>query len=139
MNARPTALVTGASRGIGRAVAIKLAETHDILAVARNAELLDALCRDVAATGGTCRPCVLDLTRPADIERELGGVAADVVVNNAGVITKKPLLRLTPDEWGEMMLTKRRDTDVFHDHHLVVLVSRQGHYVLLRVLMHSGS
>ena len=103
MNARPTAIVTGASRGIGRAVAIKLAETHDILAVARNAELLDALCRDVAATGGTCRPCVLDLTRPADIERELGGVAADVVVNNAGVITQKPLLRLTPDEWAEMM------------------------------------
>jgi NADP-dependent 3-hydroxy acid dehydrogenase YdfG len=103
VTARPIAIVTGASRGIGRAVATELAGTHEIVAVARDAKLLDALCRDVDAAGGACRPCVLDLTRPADIEQALSGLSADVVVNNAGVITKKPLLRLTPDEWAEMM------------------------------------
>lgn len=103
MSARPTAIVTGASRGIGRAVAMKLAGTHEIMAVARDAKLLDALRRDIEAAGGTCRPCVLDLAQPADIERALGGVSAEGVVNNAGVITKKPLLGLTPDEWDEMM------------------------------------
>jgi len=100
---RPTAVVTGASRGIGRAVAIRLAKTHQIVGVARDAALLQSLCDEVASSGGECRPCVLDLTRPTDIERALTGVAADVLVNNAGVITKKPLLRLTPDEWREMM------------------------------------
>lgn len=103
MTTRPTAVVTGASRGIGRAVALRLAETHQVLAIARDGERLESLCREVAAAGGHCRPCVLDLTRPADIERMLEGVNADVLVNNAGVITKKPLLHMTPDEWSEMM------------------------------------
>jgi 3-oxoacyl-[acyl-carrier protein] reductase len=95
--------VTGASRGIGRAIAVRLAATHRIVAIARDEELLEALSREIAASGGECVPVVLDLARPADIERVLGAVAADVLVNNAGVITKKPLLRLTPDEWQEMM------------------------------------
>lgn len=103
MSARPIAIVTGASRGIGRAVAVTLGQTHEVMAVARDANRLDALCRDVEMAGGTCRPVVLDLTRPADIERALRDVSADVVVNNAGVITKKPLLSLTPDEWAGMM------------------------------------
>jgi len=100
---RPTAVVTGASRGIGRAVAMRLADTHQVLAIARDGERLEALCREVAASGGECRPCMLDLARPSDIEQALHGVNADVLVNNAGVITKKPLLQMTPDEWSEMM------------------------------------
>ena len=103
MTTRPTAVVTGASRGIGRAVALRLAATHRVLAIARDGERLEALCHEVAASGGECRPCVLDLTRPGDIERALHGLNADVLVNNAGVITKKPLLQMTPDEWSEMM------------------------------------
>lgn len=103
MSTRPTAVVTGASRGIGRAVAVRLAATHQVLAIARDGERLETLCREVAAAGGECRPCVLDLTRPDDIERALHGVNADVLVNNAGVITKKPLLHMLPDEWNEMM------------------------------------
>ena len=103
MTDRPTAVVTGASRGIGRAVALRLAGTHQVLAIARDGERLESLCREVAKSGGQCRPCVLDLTRPDDIERALHGTNADVLVNNAGVITKKPLLHMTPDEWSEMM------------------------------------
>ena len=103
MTTRPTAVVTGASRGIGRAVALRLAATHQVLAIARDGDRLESLCREVGSAGGVCRPCVLDLTRPADIERALHGVDADVLVNNAGVITKKPLLHMTPDEWSEMM------------------------------------
>ena len=82
---------------------MRLAGTHEVLAIARDSERLESLCREVAAAGGECRACVLDLTRPADIERALNGVNADVLVNNAGVITKKPLLQMTPDEWSEMM------------------------------------
>lgn len=95
--------MTGASRGIGRAVAIRLAATHSIIAISRDAGRLDSLVRDIGKAGGHCEARPVDLTDPAAIARALSGVQADVLVNNAGVITKKPLLRMTPDEWKEMM------------------------------------
>jgi short-subunit dehydrogenase len=100
---RPIAVVTGASRGIGRAVATRLAATHSVVAVSRDADRLHSLAERIAASGGECRSCVADLRVPREIERALRGVRANVLVNNAGVITKKPLLRLTPDEWQEMI------------------------------------
>jgi NADP-dependent 3-hydroxy acid dehydrogenase YdfG len=100
---KPVAVVTGASRGIGRAIALRLSRTHRIVAIARNAELLGILAEEIGASGGECRALVLDLADPAAIETALRNVDADVLVNNAGVITRKPLLGLTPDEWREMM------------------------------------
>ena len=103
MARKPTAVVTGASRGIGRAVAKRLAATHSVVAIARDADRLKSLVAQIAEFGGECRSCVIDLRSPGEIESALRGFSADVLVNNAGVITKKPLLRLTPDEWQEMM------------------------------------
>ena len=100
---KPVAVVTGASRGIGRAIARRLSRTHRIVAIARNAERLEILAGEIGASGGECRARVLDLADPAAIESALRDVDADVLVNNAGVITKKPLVRLAPDEWREMM------------------------------------
>lgn len=100
---RPVAVVTGASRGIGRAVALRLSRTHQVVAVARDHERLRSLCEEVGGSGGECRALPLDLADPVVIEQELRDVEAEVLVNNAGVITKKPLLRMTPDEWQEMM------------------------------------
>ena len=103
MTARPIALVTGASRGIGRAIALRLAGDYHIIAVARNEKRLRQLADEIASSGGECRPVSIDLTRPDDIERALHGVEARVLVNNAGVITKKPILKLTPQDWHEMI------------------------------------
>ena len=98
-----TAVVTGASRGIGRAVAKRLAATHSVVAISRDAGRLKSLVDEIASAGGKCRACIIDLRNPEEIERGLQGIKAGVLVNNAGVITKKPLLRLTPDEWQEMI------------------------------------
>jgi len=100
---RPTAIVTGASRGIGRAVAVRLAADHRVIALARDEKRLGALSQEIAATGGECRPIVVDLAKPAQIDAVLDGVEADVLVNNAGVITRKPFTKLTPADWHEMM------------------------------------
>jgi short-subunit dehydrogenase len=100
---KPTAVVTGASRGIGRAIATRLAQTHAIVAIARDTRKLESLATEITAAGGECAVQPLDLTDRAAIERAMAGIDADVLVNNAGVITKKPLLRMTPDEWLEMM------------------------------------
>lgn len=117
MAAQATAVVTGASRGIGRAIALRLASRYHVVAIARDKARLNELASAIASNGGECRPLVVDLAKPAEIEKALGGMEADVIVNNAGVITKKPLTKMTPDEWHEMM-----DVNVSALYHITRLV-----------------
>jgi NADP-dependent 3-hydroxy acid dehydrogenase YdfG len=102
---RPTALVTGASRGIGRAIARRLAAQYDIVAAARSRRDLDTLAEEIERSGGRCTSLVLDVTDADAVARAMAGVRADVLVNNAGVGIIKPLLDTTPEEW-------RRQVDV---------------------------
>jgi 3-oxoacyl-[acyl-carrier protein] reductase len=103
MAERQTALVTGASRGIGRAIARRLAGSHDIIAVARSADELATLAREIEGDGGCCRPIPLDITDASAVERALADVDAQVLVNNAGTATMKPMVELTLDEWRRMV------------------------------------
>jgi NADP-dependent 3-hydroxy acid dehydrogenase YdfG len=100
---RPLAVVTGASRGIGRAIALRLATSYDILGVARSKSALEELAAEVRRLGGTCRIAVVDLTDPDAVAKALEGVEAQVLVNNAGTGPVKPLLELTPKEWTDMV------------------------------------
>jgi 3-oxoacyl-[acyl-carrier protein] reductase len=99
----PVALVTGASRGIGRAVAGRLARTHHVLAAARDCAALDAFVAEVTSQGGSAEAITLDVTDAGAVARALDGRRVDVLVNNAGVGVMKPLLELTPEEWHRMM------------------------------------
>lgn len=101
--ARRTAVVTGASRGIGRAIARRLARAHDIIAIARSEDELRSLADEIAADGGRCRPLPLDVTDAAAVQRALADVQAGILVNNAGVGHIKPLLDLSVEEWQEMV------------------------------------
>lgn len=85
-----SALITGASRGIGRSIALALAaEGCDIALVARGADALHAAEREVAAIGVRTEAIVADITLAADIERMVREAAErlgrlDILVNNAG-------------------------------------------------------
>lgn len=98
---RKTAIVTGASSGIGREIALAAARRgFAVIAVARRKERLDALAAEIANDGGACVPVALDITQPGAAER-IVSVAQnrfgriDVLMNNAGFATAGALLEQT--------------------------------------------
>lgn len=103
MTSRPTALVTGASRGIGRAIALAMAPTHDLILTARSADALTAVANAASALGAGVRTISCDVSDPAAVAAAMADVQCDVLVNNAGVATLKPFLSLTPGEWHAMV------------------------------------
>ncbi len=98
------ALVTGASRGIGRATSLRLArDGYEIIAVARGVDELTSLRSEIIASGGTCRTIPLDLIEASAIAPALRGLDVDVLVNNAGIGIIKPFVDLGPEEWQRMI------------------------------------
>ena len=98
-----TALVTGASRGIGRAIALRLAPRRRIIAAARTAPELETLAAEIRKKGGTCEALVIDITDGRAVRSALEGREVDVVVNNAGVGVMRPFVEIQPEEWQRMM------------------------------------
>ncbi|OQW55968.1 MAG: SDR family oxidoreductase [Proteobacteria bacterium SG_bin9] len=104
-----TALITGASTGIGSIYADRLAKRgHDLILVARNAERLTALARRIASdTGRKVETVQADLTAPADLRRveEIlrTNISISTLVNNAGVGAAAPLVASDVDKMEDMI------------------------------------
>src|SRR5262245_44890246 len=90
------AVVTGASRGIGRAIATLLAARGATVVAAARAENASGTVEAITAAGGRAERATVDVTDPASVDALIGGVLAahgriDILVNNAG-ITRDQLL-----------------------------------------------
>jgi 3-oxoacyl-[acyl-carrier protein] reductase len=106
-----TAFITGASRGIGRACALALAQAGARVAVAaRNLEQLETLAGEIRAQGHDAFPIVLDLASAESIKEALAKTAKDfgaitILVNNAGITKDNLALRMKKDDWDTVIAT----------------------------------
>jgi 3-oxoacyl-[acyl-carrier protein] reductase len=105
------ALVTGASQGIGRTCALKLAEAGATVAVAaRNQEKLDELVREITAGGGKAAAFALDVGDEEQVKATFKAALAqlgkiDILVNNAGITRDQLVMRMKRADWDSVLNT----------------------------------
>lgn len=106
---QPVAIITGASRGLGRAIAIELAVAgaHVVLA-ARDVASLDAVAENIRGQTGQADVLAANVAEPDGMQRLVDRTMEahrrlDVMVNNAGIAPQVPVERMSDDEWDAVM------------------------------------
>jgi 3-oxoacyl-[acyl-carrier protein] reductase len=105
------ALVTGASQGLGRTAALKLAgQGAALVLAARQKDKLAALAEEIAAAGGRAHVLELDLSKPEAVPAALASLPADfagvdILVNNAGITRDGLFMRMSLEQWKEVIDT----------------------------------
>lgn len=106
-----TAVITGAGRGIGRALAIGFAEAGaNLVLLSRTEKELNEVATIISDMGRTALPIVTDVTKPSDISQAIEkikqeNIKIDILVNNAGMNIRTEALNVTEDEWDKIMNT----------------------------------
>jgi 3-oxoacyl-[acyl-carrier protein] reductase len=104
------ALVTGASRGIGRAIAARLSAQGAVVLAAARGENAGAVAGEIRAAGGKAEAIALDVTDATAGEEAVASALErhgriDILVNNAGITRDQLLLRLKRDDWDAVLAT----------------------------------
>jgi 3-oxoacyl-[acyl-carrier protein] reductase len=113
------AVVTGASQGLGQAMAIELAANGaTVICVARNAEKLAQTVESIVAGGGKAEAVSCDVKDGAKVDQLIESVVAkwerlDILVNNAGITRDTLLPRMSDAEWDDVIETNLRGTFLF--------------------------
>jgi len=103
-----TALITGAGRGIGKTIAVKLAESGLDIAIADMNPVSDDVVREIEEYGTVCLAFQLDVTDVESVDSvvkkiidETGGI--HVLVNNAGITKDNLFMRMKPEQWSQVI------------------------------------
>lgn len=111
-----TALVTGASRGLGERFALTLAKAGaDVVVTSRTVASLEKITAEIEALGRKCTPVALDVSSFESIKDAIQTVKTkvpkiDILVNNAGCNVRKPATEITWDDWNLVLDTNLRGT-----------------------------
>src|ERR1700716_4277194 len=104
------ALITGAGRGIGRAIARRFAaEGTAVFLTARTAAEIESVTREIRQANGRAEYLAADVGRPEDCQRIVSAARSvfgrvDILVNNAGILGPvKPAPEISPEEWNEVL------------------------------------
>ncbi|MSR28373.1 MAG: 3-oxoacyl-[acyl-carrier-protein] reductase [Phycisphaerales bacterium] len=115
---RRVAIVTGASRGIGRAIALRLArDGRHVVGFARDQGQLESLATAIAAMGGSCETTVQDVGDGATFGAAIESVAErhgrlDIIVNNAGITRDGLILRMSDEDFDDVIRVNLRSAFV---------------------------
>lgn len=103
-----TALITGAGRGIGKTIAVKLAESGLDIAIADMTPVSDNVLREIEEYGTKCLAFQLDVTDVESVDSvvkkiidETGGI--HILVNNAGITQDNLFMRMKPEQWSQVI------------------------------------
>jgi 3-oxoacyl-[acyl-carrier protein] reductase len=131
-----TAIVTGASRGIGKAIALRLAAAGaKVACVARSADKLKETADAIAAAGGTAEVHPCDVTDSAAVSKLVEDLAEkwgtiDIVVNNAGITKDTLIPRMEDEAWDAVIATNLRSVFLFtRAASLVMMRKRSGRII----------
>ncbi|WP_115008690.1 SDR family oxidoreductase [Synechococcus sp. N5] len=138
----PTALITGASRGIGRRTAELLAhQGWDLLLTARSADQLEQLSSQLSSKGVSVASAAIDLTRPDGIAAAMAGLlqqgeTPSVLINNAGAAYTGDLLAMPIERW--QWLLQLNVTSVMQVCSAVVPAMRQNGGLVINISSHAA-
>lgn len=113
------ALVTGASQGLGRAIAVELGRNGaKVACVARSVDKLADTVKQITDAGGTAEAFACDVKDKESVEKTIEAVTAkwerlDILVNNAGVTRDTLLLGMSDEQWDEVLTTNLRGAFLF--------------------------
>src|SRR6187455_138474 len=125
------ALVTGASRGIGRAIAARLAEQGATVIAAARGDHANECVAGLVAEGGKAEALSLDVTDQAAVAAAPGGIIArhgrlDILVSNAGITRDQLLMRMKRDDWDAVLATNLTAAFVLTQAALKPMVRQRG-------------
>ncbi len=105
------ALVSGAGRGIGRAIALELAkEGCKVVCVSKNIYSCGKVAEEINASGGTAEAVAFDVSSPAECKANCAEIlkkydTVDILINNAGITRDNLLMRMSDEEWDAVIAT----------------------------------